>query len=48
MRAARGFDEVCAHEDFALANLEVLEMAYLLLEFCSSQRIGSGAFFFMA
>lgn len=47
IRAARGFDEVCPSDDFALANLELLDMAYLLFEFCSSQRTGSGAFFFL-
>lgn len=47
INAARGFDEVCPNDDFALASRELLDMAYLFFEFCSNQRTGSGAFFFL-
>ena len=47
IKAARGLDEVCPNDDFACANRELLYMAYLLFELCSSQLTGSGAFFFL-
>lgn len=47
IKAARGLDEVGPNEDFALARRELVCMACLLFEFCSSQRAGSGAFFFL-